>query len=293
MRRVPRSPKGNQAPAGHVLRPFCCFCVVFLASVLSIEVCILVPLLRRFAEVHWGALARASPRVPPAPLQSAPSLTGTEPEAALRTPAAPPRAAPGNAAGRGARPDLEAELEKELTERRSRIPGALPVPAAPPAPAPPAKASKPTEGQDGCAGFDVLKGDIKRHDLKLGVGPEVHFPADTQLECCVHCRDQRECNAFVFSGKARHCWLKRLEVDREDCSDVDGGATDKHGNSCIDYSEDLEDSCGEGDDNDFTASVMCIACGGGACDSAQKSVARSSGAEGVVSGIAKDGTFRV
>lgn len=288
MRRVPRSPKGNQAPAGHALRPFCGFCVVFLASVLAIEVCILAPLLRRFAEVHWGALARSAPRVPPAPLPNVP-LAGTE-----RGPAPPPRAtAPRATAPQVARPDLEAELEKELAERRNRIPGAsLAVPAAPPM----APGRQTESEKDGCSVFDVQNGDIKRHDLNFGGGKEVHFPADTQLECCAHCRDQRECNAFVFSPKARHCWLKRLEVDREDCQDSDGGATDKHGNSCIDYADDLEESCGEGDDNDFTASVMCIACGGGACDSAHSahnSVARSSAPAGVVSGIKKDGPFRV
>ena len=46
------------------------------------------------------------------------------------------------------------------------------------------------------------------------------------------------------------------------CNDNDGGATDSYGDTCQDYLT-WPEWCGGYDDNDFTSSSMCCACGGG------------------------------
>jgi hypothetical protein len=43
---------------------------------------------------------------------------------------------------------------------------------------------------------------------------------------------------------------------------IDNGATDSFGDNCAWYETQME-SCGNFDDDDFTAGTMCIACGGG------------------------------
>ena len=54
-----------------------------------------------------------------------------------------------------------------------------------------------------------------------------------------------------------------LAVDYE-CEETDEGAVDAEDNDCADYYELPSSTCGELDDDDFSATSMCCACGGGA-----------------------------
>ena len=46
------------------------------------------------------------------------------------------------------------------------------------------------------------------------------------------------------------------------CADLDGGATDTHGDGCSWYTLQGPEQCGGYDDTDFSSSTMCCACGG-------------------------------
>ena len=48
-----------------------------------------------------------------------------------------------------------------------------------------------------------------------------------------------------------------------DCKDTDNGVYDRTGDNCLSWYKDFPESCGDYDDEDFTANTMCCACGSG------------------------------
>lgn len=51
-----------------------------------------------------------------------------------------------------------------------------------------------------------------------------------------------------------------VNILKIECTDADNGATDVIGNTCASWYNDHPDTCGDYDDDDFTAYTMCCRC---------------------------------